>query len=526
MSDRPGRSTACRPGSRYRHIAAIDRHVFGMAVENRRTQPMDRRRQIDSQPEQMAGVQVHAQRFSHRAAKLQRSFGIIYQEPRMHFHGELSDAMLMGEFGGPPPIGNGDFIPLPIPEFRILRRPGEVAPVRILRGERVPRAARQQVDHGDFQLLRQPHRLFKNPMMLPRNLLVRMQRIALTGEGADEQTHLFDRFPIAIEILPVLQKLPGVAVCVTRISSGSHFDAVETGGGDLLDHLLEREILEQDREYPQFHGFDLTGNTSVHTPPELELSHERVGNLNRAQAALEGRKQHAVRAARVLTRCDETENIRQRVLECVRPRLVMAAGQGGIPASLWIEQGRILFQDLIGLAPVPDPQPVRFFLQPREAGASAVEFHAKIVLVPGAERAGKKCAGGAIVEAQERAAEIGDADFVRFRFASAILRKRFVRAHRLPARLQDGPQLRQHADHPQARDVLDEVEPVRSRVGDHGRGSALFRIEPPGEIGVVEQPLLQIVPVHEMNAPQIAAPDHDACLLYQGVVAVIEGPRR
>ena len=52
----------------------------------------------------------------------------------------------------------------------------------------------------------------------------------------------------------------------------------------------------------------------------------------------------------------------------------------------------------------------------------------------------------------------------------------------------------------QPADVLREIAPVRADVAERGRRAALVRLEPPGVIGVLQQPVLQVVADDETSA--------------------------
>ena len=85
------------------------------------------------------------------------------------------------------------------------------------------------------------------------------------------------------------------------------------------------------------------------------------------------------------------------------------------------------------------------------------------------------------------------------------LRERLGRCRRLEPRVDDRRQIGEHLDDAPAGDVLDEIAPVRADVADRGARAALVRLEPPGEIGRLEQPVLQVGAVDEMHGAELAA---------------------
>ena len=73
-----------------------------------------------------------------------------------------------------------------------------------------------------------------------------------------------------------------------------------------------------------------------------------------------------------------------------------------------------------------------------------------------------------------------------------------------------------------ADDMLDEIAPMRSDVADGRALAALFRLEAPGEIGGLQQPVLQVRAVDEVRLAQLACRDHLAGLLHQRIAAIVE----
>ena len=74
-----------------------------------------------------------------------------------------------------------------------------------------------------------------------------------------------------------------------------------------------------------------------------------------------------------------------------------------------------------------------------------------------------------------------------------------------------------------AGDVLRQVAPVRADVAERRRRAALGRVEAPRVVGVLEQPVLQVVAVDEVRRADVAAGDGVPRLLHERVAAVVEG---
>ena len=103
--------------------------------------------------------------------------------------------------------------------------------------------------------------------------------------------------------------------------------------------------------------------------------------------------------------------------------------------------------------------------------------------------------------------------------------KRLADAARLLALLHDCGDVAEDVGDPQAGDVLRQVTPVRSDVAQRRRRAALFRVEAPRVVRVVEQPVLQVVAVQKVRRADVAARDRQPRLLHERVAAVVERHR-
>jgi hypothetical protein len=73
--------------------------------------------------------------------------------------------------------------------------------------------------------------------MLACDLPVRMQRIALASESADEKTDGLDGFVPFFGAAGVSEKLVGIAAGIPRISASPHSDRVKSAGANLAQHV-------------------------------------------------------------------------------------------------------------------------------------------------------------------------------------------------------------------------------------------------------------------------------------------------
>ena len=101
--------------------------------------------------------------------------------------------------------------------------------------------------------------------------------------------------------------------------------------------------------------------------------------------------------------------------------------------------------------------------------------------------------------------------------------KRLARALRLLALRDHRRDVAEHVRDPQAADVLRQIAPVRPDVAERRRGAALVGLEPPRVVGVLEQPVLQVVADEEVRLADVAARDRVPRLLHERVAAVVEG---
>ena len=73
--------------------------------------------------------------------------------------------------------------------------------------------------------------------------------------------------------------------------------------------------------------------------------------------------------------------------------------------------------------------------------------------------------------------------------------------------------------------MLGQIAPVRSDVAKRRRGAALIGLEPPGIVGILEEPVLQIVAVQKVRRTDVASSNGHASLLDERIPAVVERDR-
>ena len=74
-------------------------------------------------------------------------------------------------------------------------------------------------------------------------------------------------------------------------------------------------------------------------------------------------------------------------------------------------------------------------------------------------------------------------------------------------------QVAEHLRNPKAAHVLGQIAPVRSDVAKRRRGAAFVGLEPPGIVGILEEPVLQIVAVQKVRRADVASSNGQARLL-------------
>src|SRR5262249_21130207 len=120
----------------------IELRVLGMHMENGVCQHANGADGVDCLPEKMARIKVATDVVSRNRAESKHGLWVIHDEPGMHL-----DSNLHAVVGGKPrmlhPIGNDHFIPLPLENLAIVRRPWTGHPIRCSRVWRIPGTPRE-----------------------------------------------------------------------------------------------------------------------------------------------------------------------------------------------------------------------------------------------------------------------------------------------------------------------------------------------------------------------------------------------
>ena len=114
-------------------IDVIKKSILGVHVMNGSGQFAHRFHWIDALPEKMAGIEICAEHGAGGIAQAQHRLGVINEETGMRLEGDLLHAVIRREFRLLAPIGDDDFVPLPLQDGKEIRRPGAGDPVGILR---------------------------------------------------------------------------------------------------------------------------------------------------------------------------------------------------------------------------------------------------------------------------------------------------------------------------------------------------------------------------------------------------------
>jgi hypothetical protein len=201
----------------------------------------------------------------------------------------------------------------------------------------------------------------------------------------------------------------------------------------------------------------------------------------------------------------------------------VAAGQVRVGARRRQQQGRVLRHEGVRLVPPADPQLVLLLLPPPQRLGGAVHLEPEVVLVPGADLAHGYRAPGAPLEADENRREILALHLERLAGIAGGRGEGLAVVARLVAGGDDRRQLGEDGFDAEAADVLGQVAPVRPDVGHRRARAALLRLEAPGEVGRLQQPVLEVGAVDVVDGADAAGRHHRARLLDHRVAAVVEG---
>ena len=236
-----------------RDVGAVERHVLGVEVEDRRTQRADRLRNVDAAPEQVAGIQVDPEVVAGRIAQAQCGLDVVHQEIRVRLERD-ADAVLAREHGRLAPVRNGLLVPLPFQHLQHLRWPRRGDPVGNACAVAIAGAAGERHHHRHFQALGQAHGLAEHLVVALCGRLVGMQRIAVAGQRADDQAAIIDAGAEVACLVARCQQAVDIDMVCARKRAGAQFDRVQSRRLHAVEDLVQAQPGEQRGEDAEFHA--------------------------------------------------------------------------------------------------------------------------------------------------------------------------------------------------------------------------------------------------------------------------------
>ena len=168
-----------------RRGGGIDARVLGVHVIDRRRQRARRGQRIGAHPEQMARIEVRADRRTDRLAQPEQRLHVVDVLLAVQFQAQLAPRRPLRLRHQALPIGDQHLVPLPGQHARGLRRPGRGDPVGIGIA-RTAGAAGHQHHAFHAQQSGQADRL-RGHLLMARAELAGMQRIAGAVQRAERQ---------------------------------------------------------------------------------------------------------------------------------------------------------------------------------------------------------------------------------------------------------------------------------------------------------------------------------------------------
>ena len=198
----------------------------------------DGRHWVNPIPEQMAGIEVGAERWSAGFAHAEQGLNVVDQHAGMHFDADL-DIMLFGNFRRPTPVGNANLIPLVIEDLEEVRWPGAGHPVGAGVARRASRQARENVHRRGTQPFGQFNRLAKDRVGFLVHFLVRADRVPVTTQGADDHPPRLNRLEVSLDLFLADQQFIHRAVMTAGKSTGADLYGSCAGRNDFVERLLK-----------------------------------------------------------------------------------------------------------------------------------------------------------------------------------------------------------------------------------------------------------------------------------------------
>jgi hypothetical protein len=120
------------------------------------------------------------------------------------------------------------------------------------------RAAAEGDDGLHAELRGKLHGLLEDAVVGLRRRRVRVQRIAVAAEGADDEVAPVDGLLERLQALVARQQRGGVRVGVPRVGPRPDLDRSEAEVDDIVQRFFERLLPEQDGEHPDLHAAPFT----------------------------------------------------------------------------------------------------------------------------------------------------------------------------------------------------------------------------------------------------------------------------
>ena len=221
-------------------VDGVNLGVLGMDVEDcLAAQSADDLDGVHALPNQMAGIQVGADFGANGLTQLFQGVGVVHAEALVHLQRDFVHAVGLGEGDKVLPIGDENFLPLPIHHLAKLVGPGADHPVGVLGLGAVAGAAGEAVNLMDAQLLRHEDGVVHIVVKLLGNLLVGMDGVAVAAQSADFQAGLLDGLYKLVELGLVVEQHAGVAVVLAGIAAAADFHHLGAQGLKIGKSLLQ-----------------------------------------------------------------------------------------------------------------------------------------------------------------------------------------------------------------------------------------------------------------------------------------------
>ena len=210
----------------------------------------------------MARIEIHAEVVAGLSAQAQGRLHVVNHETGMrlerHFHAAIASKPC-----GVSPVRQRLALPLPLQHLEKLGRPRRGHPVGMRRRLGIAGASGKCHDDRHVQPLRQAHGLAKQLVIGRREILARMQRIAVTRQGANREAGVGNHPPVVARLRRVVHQIielemigpgPGARAKLDRLNFSERLH--------LREHLFSAELSKNRREDSKFHQL-LTVGASI-----------------------------------------------------------------------------------------------------------------------------------------------------------------------------------------------------------------------------------------------------------------------